>query len=112
MLAYGRMPFLKKLLADAVQRAASDPRVREAAKQIYEDKVKPSAEAVWAKAKPEIEDGLRKAKPKVEEAWERAKPQVAAAGRKAVREAGNISERVRKDLQERAAMKDPSPPKH
>lgn len=99
------MPFLKKLLADAVHKAASDPRVREAAKQIYEDKVKPSAEAAWAKAKPEIEDGLRRAKPKVEKAWERAKPQMAEAGRKAASEASGLADRLRSELRQRAAMR-------
>lgn len=99
------MPFLKKLLADAVHKAASDPRVREAAKQIYEDKVKPTAEAAWAKAKPGIEDGLKRAQPMIEEAWEQAKPRMAEATRKAAGEASALAGRVKRELRQRAAMR-------
>ncbi len=100
------MPLLKNLLAGAVRKVAADPRVREAAKQILEEKVKPSAEAAWDRAKPEIEKTIKRAKPKVEEAWKRAKPQVAQATRKASKEATAFAGRLKEEVRQRAAMRD------
>ena len=48
------MPFLRSLIAQVVRKAASDPRVRDTAKKLYEDEVKPLAKDAWKMAKPEV----------------------------------------------------------
>ena len=47
---------MKNLIGTAVRKVASDPRVRQAAKEVFEEKIKPTAQATWEKAKPEIEE--------------------------------------------------------
>jgi hypothetical protein len=49
------MSFLRSLLYQAGRRIASDPRVREKAKQAFEEEVKPRAKQAAAKAKPRYE---------------------------------------------------------
>jgi hypothetical protein len=46
------MSFLRSLLYQAGRRIASDPRVREKAKQAFEEEVKPRVKQAAAKAKP------------------------------------------------------------
>ena len=63
------MPFLRSLIGQAVRKVASDPRVREAAKQLFEDDVKPLA-----------------------------KPGVAVAKDKAIKGAARLAARVKKEF--------------
>jgi len=55
------MLFLRSLIGHVVRKAASDPRVRETAKKMYEDEVKPRAKDAWKMAKPEVADAKDKA---------------------------------------------------
>lgn len=100
------MPLLKNLIGTAVRKVASDPRVRQAAKDVFEEKIKPTAQATWEKAKPEIEEKWEQAKPKMEEAWAKTKPAVAEATKKAASEAGKLANQVKREVQSRAAQKD------
>lgn len=88
------MPFLKSLVREAVRKAAQDPRVRDTAKRVFEDEIKPRAQDAWAKAKPEVEA-----------AWERAKPEVEAAKDKALKKAARLADRVNQGIQQSAAKK-------
>ena len=103
------MPLLKNLVGAAVRKAASDPRVRKAAKDVFDGKIKPAAQSAWDKAKPEIEEKWEQAKPKMEEAWEKTKPAVAEATKKAASEAGKLANQVKREVQERAAKKAKQP---
>lgn len=49
------MLVLRRLLAYAARRVASDPRVQAKAAELYETKLKPRAEAVWRNTKANIE---------------------------------------------------------
>ena len=60
------MPLFRRLLAAAVQRIAADPRARAKAAEVYENEVKPRAEAAWQKNKPKVEAAWQQNKPKVE----------------------------------------------
>ncbi len=75
------MPFLRSLIGHALRQAANNPRVRETAKQVFEDEVKPAAKDAWQKAKPEVE----------------------AAKDKAVQRAARFAARVKKELDERTS---------
>lgn len=86
------MPFLKSLVRQVVQRAAQDPRVRETAKNVFEQEIKPRAKTAWDKAKPEVEA-----------AWERAKPEVEAAKKKAVAKAADLTDRVKREIRDAKA---------
>lgn len=86
------MPYLKHLVRQVVQRAAQDPRVRKAAKDVFEQEIKPRAKTAWKKAKPEVEA-----------AWERAKPEVEAAKNRAVAKAANLTDRVKREFQDAKA---------
>ena len=92
------MPFLKSLVRQVVQRAAQDPRVREAAKNVFEQEIKPRAKTAWEKAKPEVEA-----------AWEKAKPEVEAAKKKAVKGAVNLADRVKSEIRNSRAKQDAGP---
>lgn len=48
------MPFLRTLIGQALRRVAENPQVREKAKQVFEDDVKPMAKDAWKKAGPEV----------------------------------------------------------
>lgn len=89
------MPFLKSLLREAVRKASQDPRVRETAKRVFDDEIKPRAKDAWEKARPEVEA-----------AWERAKPEVQAAKEKAMRKAADLADRVNRGIQDSAAGRD------
>ncbi len=97
------MLFLKKLIGEAIGRAAADPRIRQAAKDVYEDKIKPTAQSAWDKARPELEDTWKKTQPKMEEAWAKAKPKVAAATKKAASEAGRLADQIKQEVKDRSA---------
>ncbi len=88
------MPFLRTLVREVARKAAQDPRVRDTARKVLEDEIKPRAKEAWQKAKPEVEA-----------AWERAKPEVQAAKertvRRAARIAGQVNERLRKSAAKR-----------
>ncbi len=75
------MPFLRSLIGQAIRQAANNPRVRETAKQVFEDEVKPLAK----------------------DAWEKAKPEVAVAKDKAVQRAARFAARVKKEYNERTS---------
>ena len=92
------MPFLKSLVRQVVRRAAQDPRVRDTAKKMYEEEIKPRAKNAWEKAKPEVEA-----------AWEKAKPEVQAAKEKALQGASNLADRVRREIKDSGASKPDSP---
>ena len=77
------MPFLRQLVRSVVSKAASDPRVRDTAKRVFEEEVKPRAKV----------------------AWERAKPEVEAARDKALKRAASVAEQLNQRLQESAASK-------
>lgn len=99
------MPLLKNLIGTAVRKAVEDPRVRQAAKDVYEGKIKPKAQSAWDQAKPELEEKWKQARPKMEEAWAKTKPAVAEATKKAASEAGKLANQVKREVQERAAKK-------
>ena len=99
------MPFLKNLIGTAVRKAAEDPRVRKAAKEVYEHKIKPTAKSAWEKAKPELEQKWEETKPKAKQAWAKTKPAVAEATKKAAAEAGKLANQVKREVRERAAKK-------
>lgn len=86
------MPFLKSLVREVVRKAASDPRVRDTAKRVFDGEIKPRAKEAWEKAKPEVEA-----------AWEKAKPEVQAAKARAIRKASTLADRVNRGLKESAA---------
>ena len=86
------MPFFKSLVREAVRKAAQDPRVRDTAKRVFDDEIKPRAKDAWEKAKPEVEA-----------AWERAKPEVQAAKEKAMKKAATLADRVNRGIQESAS---------
>lgn len=88
------MPFFKSLVREVVRKAAQDPRVRDTAKRVFEDEIKPRAKDAWDKAKPEVEA-----------AWERAKPEVEAAKEKAMKKAATLADRVNRGIQESATAK-------
>ena len=83
------MPFLRSLVREVARRAAEDPRVRDTAKKVFEDEIKPRAKTAWEKAKPEVEA-----------AWEKAKPEVEAARKRAMEGASNIADRVKRGIEE------------
>ncbi len=86
------MPFLRTLVREVARKAAQDPRVRDAAKRVLDNEIKPRAKEAWQKAKPEVEA-----------AWERAKPEVQAAKERTVKKAANIANRVNQRLQKSAS---------
>ncbi len=88
------MPFFRSLVREVVRKAAQDPRVRDTAKRVFEDEIKPRAKDAWDKAKPEVEA-----------AWERARPEVEAAKEKAMKKAATLADRVNRGIQESAAAK-------
>ncbi len=88
------MPFLKSLVAQIARKAAQDPRLREKAKQVFEEEIKPRAESAWQSAKPEVEA-----------AWEKAKPEVEEAKRKALEKAGDLAGRVKRGIEARTAQR-------
>ncbi|MDE0125444.1 MAG: hypothetical protein OXN97_12800 [Bryobacterales bacterium] len=88
------MPFFKSLIREAVRKAAQDPRVRDTAKRVFDDEIKPRAKDAWEKAKPEVEA-----------AWERAKPEVQAAKDKAMKKAASLADRVNRGIQESAVKR-------
>lgn len=49
------MAIFPRLLLHAARRLASDPRVRAKAAEVYEEEVKPRAEAAWRRTKPKLE---------------------------------------------------------
>ncbi len=79
--------FLRNLIRQAVRKVAQDPRVRETAKRVFEEEVKPRAKSAWEQAKPEVEA-----------AWEKAKPEVEAAREKLKARAVDFTDRVRKEI--------------
>lgn len=81
-----------------VRKAAQDPRVRDTAKRVFDDEIKPRAKEAWDKTKPEVEA-----------AWERAKPEVQAAKEKAVKKAANLADRVNRGLKEASAARQKPP---
>ncbi len=99
------MPLWKSLIGTAVRKAAEDPRLRQAAKDVFEGKIKPKARSTWDKAKPEIEEQWERAKPRMEEAWAKTKPVMAEATKKTALEAGKLARQVKRGIQERAAKK-------
>lgn len=80
------------------RRAAQDPRVRETAKNVFENEIKPRAKTAWDKARPEVEA-----------AWEKAKPELEAAKRKAIDTAADFRERVSRGVDESNAPKPDRP---
>ena len=68
--------------------------MRDTAKRVFEDEIKPRAKDAWDKAKPEVEA-----------AWERAKPEVQAAKEKAMKKAATLADRVNRGIQESATAK-------
>ncbi len=56
-----KMPFFRSLIGQAIRQAANNPRVRETAKQVFENEVKPLAKDAWEKTKPEVEVAKDKA---------------------------------------------------
>ncbi len=48
------MPLIRRLLLQAAQRLAADPRVRAKASEVIEQEVKPRAEAAWRDTKPKL----------------------------------------------------------
>lgn len=93
------MPFLRQLVREVTRRAAQDPRVRETAKKLFEDEIRPRAQSAWEKAKPEVEA-----------AWEMAKPEVEAAKKRAMAEASNIADRVKRGIEESRKPREAPPP--
>ena len=83
------MPFLKRLVSEVARRAAQDPRVRDTAKKVFENEIKPRAKTAWEKARPEVEA-----------AWEKAKPELETAKRKALDKAADIRDRVSRGVDE------------
>ena len=83
------MPFFRSLVSQAVRRVAQDPRVREKAKEIINNEIKPRAKNAWEQAKPEVEA-----------AWEKAKPEVEAAKKRAVKGAASLANRVKREIKE------------
>ena len=69
--------------------------MRDTAKRVFDDEIKPRAKQAWDKAKPEVEA-----------AWEKAKPEVQAAKAKAVRKAAILADRVNQGLKESASRQD------
>lgn len=49
------MPILRRLLAYAARRAASDPRARAKAAELYEAEIKPRGEAAWRNTKANLD---------------------------------------------------------
>ena len=94
------MPLLKRLVTEVARKVAQDPRVRDTAKKVFEDEIKPRAKTAWKKAKPEVEAAWDKAKPEVQAAWERAKPELKAAKEKAFVKAADIKDRVSRGIDE------------
>ena len=88
------MPFLKSLVTQIARKAAQDPRVREKAKQVFEEEIKPRAESAWQRAKPEVEA-----------AWEKAKPEVEEAKQKALEKAGDLAGRVKRGIEQRSSQR-------
>ena len=88
------MPFLKSLVREVARRAAQDPRVRDTAKRVFEEEIKPRAKTAWEKAKPEVEA-----------AWEKAKPEVEAAKKRALAKAADLADRVKRGVEESGAAK-------
>jgi uncharacterized membrane protein (UPF0182 family) len=103
------MLFLKRLVREVARRAAQDPRVRDTAKNIFENEIKPRAKTAWEKAKPEVEAAWEKAKPEVEAAWEKAKPEVEAAKRRALAKAADLADRVKRGIDESGSTKPGAP---
>jgi hypothetical protein len=92
------MLFLKRLVREVARRAAQDPRVRDTAKNIFENEIKPRAKTAWEKAKPEVEA-----------AWEKAKPEVEAAKRRALAKAADLADRVKRGIDESGSTKPGAP---
>ncbi len=67
---------LSRLLFNAARKAATDPRVRAKAADVFENTVKPRAEAAWAEAKPRLET----ARDEIKEAAAAADPRGDPAG--------------------------------
>ena len=49
------MPILRRMFFHAAKRLGSDARVRAKAKEVFEQEVKPRAEAAWRQAKPKLD---------------------------------------------------------
>lgn len=92
------MLFLKRLVREVARRAAQDPRVRDTAKKVFENEIKPRAKTAWEKAKPEVEA-----------AWEKAKPEVEAAKRRALAKAADLADRVKRGIDESGSTKPGAP---
>lgn len=85
------MPFLRSLVREVARKAAQDPRIRETAKKMYEDEIRPRAKNAWDKAKPEVEA-----------AWEKAKPEVEAARKKALSKAADLTDGLKRRIEKSA----------
>ena len=88
------MPFLKSLVREVARKAAQDPRIRETAKKVFEDEIRPRAKNAWDKAKPEVEA-----------AWEKAKPEVEAARQKALSKASDLTDGLKRRIEKSAASR-------
>ncbi len=59
-----KVMLLRRLLFNAARKAATDPRIRAKAADVFEREVKPRATAVWAETKPRLDaarDDIKKA---------------------------------------------------
>ena len=72
--------------------------MRDRAKRVLDDEIKPRAKEAWDKAKPEVEA-----------AWERAKPEIQAAKEKAIKGAAGLVDRVNRGVQEPSAKQRETP---
>ncbi len=73
------MPGFRYLLTEAARKLASDPRLRAKATEVFEQEIKPRAQAAWEEAKPRAKAALEDAKPRAKAAWDEAKPRAKAA---------------------------------
>ncbi len=78
---------LRRLLFNAARKAATDPRVRAKAADVFENTVKPRAEAAWAEAKPRLDA----ARDEIKQAAEAVDPRHDPAGF-----AGELKRRIAK----------------
>jgi hypothetical protein len=83
------MTFLHRVLLYAARRVASDPRTREKAAEMFENEVKPRAEAAWRETKPKIERAAQGVKAELRDIAAEADPRVEPA-----RFAGRLARRI------------------
>jgi hypothetical protein len=83
------MVFLQRILLYAARRVASDPRTREKAAEMYQNEIKPRAEAAWRETKPKIERAAEGAKAELRDIAAETDPR-----REPARFAGRLARRI------------------